>query len=280
MQGETRPRHYLSIAAIYYDETAYLREWIAFHQIVGVEKFFLYDNRNTDDHLEVLGPYIEDGTVTVYEWPLRPGQMPAYDHCLETHGHDSRWIAFIDLDEFLFSPTYKPLPEILVDYEQYPGVGVNWAMFGTSGHPTKPEGLTIETHHYRKEYPEFEHIKSIVDPTRTERALSPHAFAYTDGLAVNEQHVPIEGPRVGATTVSVERLRVNHYSQRSRDEYVKKMARPQAVNDRLKTFPENSLERRISRSNAVRDDTIKHYVPAVREALARLEGVSPPGVPT
>ena len=89
-------------------------------------------------------------------------------------------------------------------------------------------------------------------------------------LAVNEQQVPIEGPRVGATTVSVERLRVNHYSQRSRDEYVNKMARPQAVDGKLKTFPENTLERRIRRSNAVRDDTIKRYVPAVKEALAKL----------
>ena len=36
--------HYLAICAIYRDEAPYLREWIEFHRLVGVEHFFLYDN--------------------------------------------------------------------------------------------------------------------------------------------------------------------------------------------------------------------------------------------
>ena len=192
-------QRYLCVCAIYLNEAPYLREWIEFHRIVGVEKFFMYDNGNVDNHLEVLGPYLEDGTVVVHEWPMRPGQMPAYDDCLRVHGDESRWIAFIDLDEFLFSPTYRPLPEVLVDYERHPGVIVNWASFGTSGHVTQPPGLVIETHHYRRNYaPDaFESIKCIVDPRRTERALSPHAFRYRDGHPVNELHSPKDGPPLG-----------------------------------------------------------------------------------
>ena len=60
--------------------------------------------------------------------------MPAFDHCIEHHRDDSRWIAFIDIDEFLFSPTGTPVPEILRDYEDWPGVGVNRVPFGPSGH--------------------------------------------------------------------------------------------------------------------------------------------------
>jgi hypothetical protein len=43
----------------------------------------------------------------------------------------------------------------------------------------------------------------------------------------------------------------------------------------FKKFPPNSLERRIKRSNAVRDETIKAYVPALRERLAALERRAP-----
>jgi Glycosyltransferase family 92 len=268
---------YLSAAAIYFEETRYLREWIVFHQIVGVEKFFLYDNGNSDDHLEVLAPFLQDGTVVLHEWPERPGQMTAYEHCLEAHRDDSRWIAFLDLDEFLFSPTFRPLPEILVDYEDHPAVVANWVMFGTSGHRTPAPGLVIETHHLRKELPDLEQVKSIVDPTRTDRVLSPHSFTYTDGFAVNENYFTIDRPPWGKAPFSVERLRVNHYSQRSEEEYVAKLSRPQAHSGTFKSFPENSLERRIKRSNAVRDDLIKAYTPAVREALRRLEEGSPPG---
>ena len=39
-------------------------EWIEFHRLVGVERFFLYDNGSTDDHREVLAPYVEEGIVT------------------------------------------------------------------------------------------------------------------------------------------------------------------------------------------------------------------------
>jgi hypothetical protein len=262
---------YLNVCAIYRDEGAHLREWIEFHRLVGAERFFMYDNGSTDDHLAVLAPYLEDGTVVIHDWPSRQRpQEPAYDHCLEAHGDESRWIAFIDLDEYLFSPTHRPLPEILAGFEQYPGVVVNWAMFGTSGHLTKPAGLTIENFDHRKDYPpgSLEQVKSIVDPARTERALTGHLFAFREGAAVNERHESKEGP--AAREVSFDLLRINHYAHRSREEYLEKLARPQVVGVEKK-FPPNTLERRIKRSNAVRDDSIKAYLPALRERIAAVD---------
>ena len=47
---------YLAACTIYRDDADYLPEWIEFHRLVGVERFFLYDNGSTDDHLEVLAP--------------------------------------------------------------------------------------------------------------------------------------------------------------------------------------------------------------------------------
>ena len=45
---------YLSICAVYRDEAPYLREWVEFHRLVGVERFFLYNNDSVDEHREVL----------------------------------------------------------------------------------------------------------------------------------------------------------------------------------------------------------------------------------
>ncbi len=109
---------YLALCAIYRWEAENLREWVAFHRVVGVERFFLYDNASEDEHLEALAPFIADGSVTVHPWPVFPGQGPAYDHCLARHGHEARWIGFLDVDEFLFSSTGKPLTDVLRDYEQ------------------------------------------------------------------------------------------------------------------------------------------------------------------
>ena len=82
------------------DEGSYLVEWLEFHKLVGVERFFLYDNTSTDNTIDVLRPYIESGEVIYHYWPHKPGQMSAYTHCLNNHRYDSEWIAFIDLDEF------------------------------------------------------------------------------------------------------------------------------------------------------------------------------------
>ena len=80
--------------------------------------------------------------MTVQDWPVldgRVGQIAAYDDCLRWHRYDSRWIAFIDLDEFLFAPGDESLADVLREYEQWPAVALRWAMFGTSGHePGRP----------------------------------------------------------------------------------------------------------------------------------------------
>ena len=50
-------------------------------------------------------------------------QTDMYNRCLEQHGREARWIAFLDMDEFLFSPTRRPLSEVLTAYEQRAGRG-------------------------------------------------------------------------------------------------------------------------------------------------------------
>ena len=39
----------LAIGAIVKNEGPYLLEWIAFHRVVGVDRFFIADNASTDE---------------------------------------------------------------------------------------------------------------------------------------------------------------------------------------------------------------------------------------
>jgi hypothetical protein len=260
--------HYLAVCAIYRDEGPYLREWVEFHKLVGVEKFFLYDNGSTDDHREQLAPYLADGSVDVQPWPEQPGQITAYAHCLETRRDDARWIAFIDLDEFLFSPTLAPVSEILTEYEEFPAVVANWALFGSSGHASPPPGLVIENYVWR--IPDDRRrnhlVKSIANPRRTlhSAGLNPHCFIYSDGYAVNEQRVPVDRKPLAETDeVSFARLRVNHYYIKSEEQWTAKREAPMANSGRSRGQPPEVAEK-----YSVRDETITAYVPALREALA------------
>jgi hypothetical protein len=279
---------YLSVCAVYRNEGPYLREWLAFHKLVGVERFYLYNNRSEDDgHREALAPYVEDGTVVLHEWPdcLPAGvvtgeatQTATYQHCIQNYAQDSRWIAFIDLDEFLFSPTGRPLPEVLSEYERWPGVGVNWCMFGASGHTSRPAGLVTENYVRRTDrWSHNRSIKSVVDPRRVRNFCIAHFFVFNDEphVAVDENHRPIEGrpgsPYGITDEVSFERLRVNHYVTKSEEELRRKLARVRADTGLERGWSENRIARLLMVLDEVEDRTIQMYLPGLREELARVE---------
>jgi hypothetical protein len=265
-------KYELGIGAIYRWEADYLREWVAFHRLVGVERFFLYDNASEDDHLEALAPFIEDGSVTVHEWPVFPGQGSAYDHCLARHGAEVRRLAFLDCDEFLFSPTGQPLPDVLRRYERYPGVGVSRAWMGTSGHETKPEGLVLANFTSRLHLPEPNRaVKSIVDPSRVVHRVNEHWFVYEDGVRpVDEHERELETWTRDELTFDV--LRINHYFTKSEEEALAKFDRPQAGGGKLR--PELKLRglRRRNRLHGRPDHVIQQYLPALEKSLAALPG--------
>lgn len=265
--GGERP--YLSVCAIYRDEAPYLREWIELHRLVGIERFFLYNNDSTDDHREVLAPYLDDGTVVVYDWPIFPGQMDAYRDCLKRHREDARWIAFFDIDEFLFSPTRATLPDLLVEYERWPGVVVHRATFGSSGHRAKPPGLVLENFVLRTHDPLRNSTwKSIVDPAQAYDLRTTESFLYRSGFAVDENgaEAPTD-PTPGRTTWA--RFRINHYVTKSEEEWREKITKPTAHTNEPRGQRIKHLALLEEMLNKEPDYVIQSYLPELREALRR-----------
>jgi hypothetical protein len=269
VERASEPELYLSACMMYRNEARYLAEWIEFHLLMGVERFYLYDNGSDDEHREVLEPYVREGIAVVYDWPGRARTAPevnalqigSYDHCISTHRDETRWIAMMDADLFLFSPTGRSLPDVLGDYERWPGVVVNTVPFGTSGHVAHPEGLVIENYTIRLDLRMTRFVKSIVDPAAVTRCLSAHKCEFSQGTAVDENGYPFS-PRWNMTkSASFERLRINHYFARSEEGLRTKEVRRGA--------DPASEELRKTHAEGVRDETIVGHAPAVREALQR-----------
>jgi hypothetical protein len=254
---------YLAACSVYLNEAPYLREWIEFHRLAGVERFFLYDNGSTDDHLDVLAPYIDEGVVVFGRWEASPlDQRAVFDHCLAEHREHARWIAFLDLDEFLFSPSGRTVSELLRGYEDWPGVGVSWTMFSHADHRTRPPGLVIESYPLRdRQDPGL--VKSIVDPLRTVHSVNAHWFTPEYGFPVDENRWPLV--RAQAKSASYELLRINHYASRSRQELEEKVERGSGWKH-LHRWRRRDLEGSL---DLVRDDVIMRWAPELRAALKR-----------
>ena len=229
-----RPAHYLAVCAIFRNESRYVAEWVEFHRRQGVERFWLYDNLSDDGWRSELDPWLRQGVVTVTAWPDEPGQYSAYSHCLKKHRGDARWIAFLDLDEFLFSPTGTLLPDVLRSFESAPAVVAAWRVYGSNGHVLPPPGLVVENYQRRfpDDHPANAQVKSIVNPRRTSAWVqNPHYFRHY-GVPVAEDgepylyRDPFAEPRGESRSANL--LRVNHYVTKSESEMQAKLERRRA----------------------------------------------------
>ena len=219
----------VAICCIVKDEE-YLPEWVEYHAMIGVKQFYIYDNESTTPVSETLKPYIDGGLVTVESIQGKVKQMIAYGLCLKKYGAFCKWIAFIDADEFIVPKTSNGnLPEFLLPYEPYGGLGINWLVFGSNGHIEKPAAPQIESYTRRtpNSHPLNDHIKCIVQPKYVKHVPSgPHNFHYKLGkYAVNENFIRFKG---AYSAHSSNKIQLNHYYLRSKTDFKEKLQRGRA----------------------------------------------------
>lgn len=228
--------YYLSIGCIVKDEDEYLEEWINYHLKIGVEQFFIYDNQSSKPVKQLMQELNLSKYITVV--PIRGAvmQTKAYKNCIKRFTIISRWIAFIDIDEFIVpKSTHGNLPALLKDFEAYGGLGINWQMFGSSGHIKRTGKPVLESFLLRSEvdFHTNHHIKSIVQPKRVSGVLNPHAFIYKEPYyAVNESFVRVDDAFVQP---SVNKAQINHYYCKSYDQFQDKMKRGYSDRDAERT---------------------------------------------
>lgn len=126
-------RYYLSLCLIFKNEAPFLKEWLDYHLSIGVDHFYLYNNNSTDNYKSILASYVNDGVVTLIDFPFEQAQMKAYEECFTRFKNESNWISFLDADEFICPKSHTNIKEWLKGYDKYPGIMINWLMFGTGG---------------------------------------------------------------------------------------------------------------------------------------------------
>lgn len=221
-------RYYLSICAIFRDEAPFLKEWIEFHRLVGVEHFILYNNGSVDHYQKVLAPYIKKGIVELIDWPSTPEeyideQRRAYNDCLTKSVGVSFWLAPLDIDEFLLPVDRPDLISYLKRYDEEEYVGaiqVNWQLYGTSFLPSIPKGkLLVESLVWKA--PWDYNAKPRPNNTIFKSIVRPHAIAHyrihEGDFKPKYYALPRNKFRKFQQPVQIEHLRINHYWTRAED---------------------------------------------------------------
>lgn len=230
----------LAIVAIFKDEGKYLKEWIDYHLLAGVEHFYLYNNDSSDDYAEVLAPYVAANLVTLTDCPGKLQMFPAYDDAIAKYRFDCRYMAFIDLDEFIYPKTGQSIAEVVDEIlSQNPkaaALGINWQCFGSNGQDKADYSRGVLERFTRRAPRDWFfvtednfqegnlYIKSVVNPRRVEFFLSPHYAKYSSGLnSINE--VGLETYCAGSHPIAADKIVINHYYTKSREEFLNKINR-------------------------------------------------------
>lgn len=117
-------------------ENRYIREYVEYNKNIGFTNICLYDNNRDgeEDFHDVIGDYIDSGYVILknYRNITTPCQFKAYDECYAEYGDKYDWIAFFDIDEYLFMNQTYSVSTLLSDkrYDGYKMIHFNWLMFG------------------------------------------------------------------------------------------------------------------------------------------------------
>ena len=272
----------LSIVVMIKNEGEYIKEWLEYHKLVGVDKFIIYDNNSDDNLKSILQPYIDVGEVDYIFYPKtqtdfeKKGkkveywafQAYAYNDSIKKYRNKSKWLGFIDIDEFIVPVKNDKIINVINEIEKdvlkgkaFVGLAINWVMYGFCGHREKPGGLITEN--YTRNEGIQEEYKSIVNP-RTVILYQVHAalhFFYIEG--VNEQGRKAYKPNVSQS--SIEKIRINHYYTKSYEEYTQKIIKsrsgwPKAVKYDLPEYSPDYLSHN--------EDTIMNkYIPLLKQRM-------------
>ena len=268
-------KDYYSVVIILKNEARYIREQILFYQATGADRIYLYDNDSTDDLLSVIDPFLKSGLVIYIKWPGKTVQHAAYRDAVRRTKNRSKWLAIIDSDEFLF-PVHGTMPENLRKYEAYPGVGVNWIMYGPNGHVDSPDGLVMDN--YTSTFADRDcmtncHVKTISQPKKVVTVRHTHFPLYKrNRFAVDERGVTIDNyhsymPQAGRAFSEINNrsvFRLNHYHSRSIEDLKRKCERGYADGAVNLPFEETLRSYDVPQ---IQDYAIKPFADIVREKM-------------
>ena len=264
----------LAVVSIMKNEAPYVKEWLDYHLLAGVEHFYIYDNDSPDNLKEILQPYIDAGTVTYKFYPGKARQYEAYNEAVQKYKFFCRYIAFIDADEFIFPQENKSITEvvdeILADKPKAGGLAANIYYFGSNNLEKADYSKGVLERFTRRAPVDWipligeqknmpggtAHVSTITDPRKVRFFGNPHFAKYFEGYsAVNSNGGEV--PLFYNNPPLVDKIVMNHYSVKSKEEYLTKISRGTADNVR-NIYNENRFKR--DDHNEVFDDSILKYL--------------------
>jgi hypothetical protein len=199
----------LAITSIQRNRGPWVVEWLAFHLLMGFNRFHIYCHRTDDGMDDTLVKLSKSYPITVHSIAGERPQIAAYRHARAVDG-----------DEFLFPTRHATMGEALATFDGQPlsALAAYWCCYGSSGHVDEPtEGLVVANYprHSNADFLPNRHVKSIVRGRQDGVDIqTSHVFTTPHGT-FDDRLRPINHGWMKGLPPSYDLFRINHYSVQS-----------------------------------------------------------------
>lgn len=224
-----------AICALAKNEEPYLKEWLDHHYTIGFDHIYLIDNNDKPGLRAFLASYLDKAILTIIDFHgIKPSnQSAAYEYCLANYAKETRWMAFIDIDEFIVLNRDKNIQKFLERYISFPSVLMNWVMYGSNSQILTnrggvkerfplpaTEGQAIES--MNKCFKSI--IQTMVYTSFADCSLrSAHRWSFP---IYNEHRKLVVGE---SSNHSTDYIQLNHYWSKSYEEFINRCKRGETI---------------------------------------------------
>ena len=139
----------IGLCCIAKKENKYIKEYVDYYLKLGFNKIILYDNNDINGEIfdNILKKYINKNFVELINYRgLDKPQKIAYTHCYNMNKNNFDWIAFYDVDEFLYLINYTNVRTFFSFYKfkNCSSILINWKYYGDNNNIYYEEKPIIE----------------------------------------------------------------------------------------------------------------------------------------
>lgn len=239
-----------AVVCIAKNEDLYIDEWITHNLKVGFDQIFIYQNnwRYTIEHPQ----------VTTIPFDGEEKQTPAYNHFITNHKNDFDWVAFFDVDEFITPKKHNNIKELLFNYNNHQGLGINWVMFGDNNITYNPNNNSVIQRFTKRQQGVNQHIKTIVNLNYNNKDIIVHTHNISKPI-VDPNYNILSGPfnPIGNDDI----VQLNHYWTKTLEEFKLKCDKGRA--DTIDKNHQRTLEQFIpfqEKNNVIEDLTLLNFI--------------------
>jgi len=121
------------VCAVFQDAAAHILEWLAFHRMIGVDRFVLYDGGSTDGTAALIARSRFARQATVIACPSGVERAAIYSDFVASRTAGSAWAAIIEINDFLHPLGAESLRAVLPRYDGFSAVTLRRLRFLVSG---------------------------------------------------------------------------------------------------------------------------------------------------